>query len=122
LESEHQPQLTNKNKTMSKKKKDHTTEELPAMEGAGIAPLVIPELDRAVSKYEREKNKRCEASPGEIASKRELTKLLTAHAGELHVNEDGHRFYRTDGVDYIIEEKMKRRKADDGDESGSTED
>jgi hypothetical protein len=106
---------------MSKKKKDHSAE-IPGMTGTGVAPLVIDEVDKAVKKYEREKNKRCEASPGELAAKRDLAKLLRAHQGELHVNEDGEYFYRTDGVDYILETKLKRRKADDGDESGSTED
>jgi hypothetical protein len=105
---------------MSRKKKDQTTEELPAMTGAGVSPLVIEEIDKAVRKYEKHKNARRAESPGEVAAKRDLTAALKAHRDELHTNEDGERFYRHDGVDYIIETKLKRRKADDG-EDGSTE-
>lgn len=90
------------------------TEPLPGMTGKGVGELSIPEIDKAINAYERKKEKRCEASPGEISAKRDLKALLVAHAGELPTNEDGQRYYRRDGVDYIIEEVLKRRSADDG--------
>lgn len=87
-------------------------EQLPGMTGKGVAPLTIPAIDKAVAKYERLKEKRCEASPGEIAAKQELTRLLHENADKLHKDEEGRRFYRVDGVDYILEEKLKRVKAE----------
>lgn len=84
------------------------------LEGAGVSPLAIPAIDKAVSKYERAKDKRCQASPGEIAAKQELSALLHQHRDELPRNEAGEHFYRHDGKDYILEEKLKCRKVDDG--------
>ncbi len=106
---------------MSRKKKD-TTEQLPAMKGPGVAPLTIEEIDMAVRKYEKHKNARSAETPGEVSAKRDLTLALKAHRAELPFNDEGSQFYRYEGVDYIIDEKVKRRKADDGDDSGSSED
>lgn len=95
-------------------KKKTGTDDLPGMVGKGVAPLSIPEIDKAINAYERKKEKRCEASPGEVAAKRDLKELLVKHRDELPMNEDGQRFYRRDGVDYIIDDVLKRRSADDG--------
>jgi len=89
------------------------TEPLPFTPAPGVAPLSIPEVDKAVAKYERLKEKRCEASPGEIAAKQELKKILGDNRLKLPQNEDGLRFYRKDGVDYILEETLKRRADDE---------
>ena len=89
------------------------TEDLPLDPTPGVGPLSFPEIDKAVAKYERLKEKRCEASPGEIAAKLELKKILGDHRLKLPQNEDGLRFYRKDGVDYILEETLKRRAADE---------
>lgn len=90
------------------------TEELPLPPQPGVAPLTIPAIDKAVSKYEREKEKRCSISPREVAAKAELKEALHKRREELPVNEDGQHFYRFEGVDYILEEVLKRRAADDG--------
>lgn len=95
-------------------KKDKTAA-LPGMTGKGIAPLSIPAIDKAINSYERKKEKRCQASPGEVSAKRDLTALLAKHRDELPANEDGQRFYRYEGVDYIVDVVLKRRAADDGD-------
>jgi len=93
------------------------TDDLPGVEGEGVTLLKIPDIDKAVDAYERKKEKRCEASPGEISAKRDLRDLLHKHSDKLPVNEDGAKFYRRDGMDYILEETMKRKRADDGDVS-----
>lgn len=82
----------------------------------GVGRLIIAEIDKAINTYERKKEKRCEASPGEVSAKRDLQELLVKHRADLPVNEDGQAFYRMDGVDYIIEEKLKRRNADEGED------
>lgn len=89
------------------------TPDLPGIgEGKGITPVVIPAVAKLVEKYERQKEKRCQASPGEIAAKAALREALHANRAKLSVNDDGEAFYRHDGVDYILEEKLKRRAAD----------
>lgn len=99
---------------MPKKPTKTKTPDLPGVTGPGVAPLVISSISKLVEKYERAKDKRCQASPTEISAKRELAAELHAHLDELPKNEDGQRFYRHEGVDYILEEKLKRRAADDG--------
>lgn len=98
-------------------KKDKT-DPLPGMTGKGVAPLSIGEIDKAINAYERKKEKRCEASPGEISAKRDLTELLIKNRDKLPVDENGRPFYRYDGVDYIIEDVLKRRKTEDDEPVG----
>ena len=81
----------------------------------GVAPLVIDEIDKAVTKYERAKDKRCAESPAEVTYKRELRAILHARRDELHTDpETGERFYRVDGKDYVLSEKLSIRKVDEG--------
>ncbi len=89
------------------------TDSLP-LSGKGVEPLRIPDIEKAAKKYETKKEARCQASPDEIAAKKELAALLHQHRDELPTNGDGNRFYRYNGgdepTDYILEEKLKRRK------------
>lgn len=86
------------------------------LSGAGVEALEIPEIDKAIAKYQRKKEARCQVSPGEIAAKQELRDLLHAHREELPVNGDGIPFYRADDRDYLLEEKLKVRKVETADE------
>lgn len=97
------------------------TAALPGMSGPGVAPLNIPAITKAVTKYERAKEKRCQASPAEISAKQELQAALHEHADKLPKNDDGFRFYRLDDVDYILEETMKRKRTSSGDSAGGEE-
>lgn len=90
--------------------------ELPGIEGEGVAPIEIPEIDKAIAKYQRKKEARCAASPDEIVAKKEVRELLHAHRDELPVNGDGVPFYRCDDRDYLLEEKLKVRKVHDDDD------
>lgn len=96
------------------KKRAKGTAELPLGDAPGVVGIVIQSIDTMAQRYEAKKNLRCEASPGEIAAKRDLREELHKHRGKLPVNEKGERFYRTEGVDYILTEGLKRQKADDG--------
>ncbi len=94
-------------------------QELPGVEGPGVSALEIPEIEKAISKYQRMKNARCEASPGEIAAKTALRGLLHEHRNKLPVNGDGVPFYRSEDRDYLLLETLKVRKVetdDDGDD------
>lgn len=102
----------NRNNNMAK------NEEL-GLSGAGVEPLEIAEVEKAISKYQKLKDARCQASPPEIAAKITLRQLLHKHRDELPVNGDGTPFYRCDGRDYVLEESLKVRKVetpDDDDE------
>lgn len=107
---------------MSKKnkKKEHNAE-LPAMTGPGVAPLRIEAIDKAVKKYEGFREERAQISPDEKDAKIMLHAALLDHREKLPVNHDGKKFYRADGIDYILDESMKRKSASANDESGSTE-
>lgn len=94
-------------------------EELPGVTGKGVERLKIKKIDNAIAKYEAAKEKRCKASPDEIASKQALQKVMHEHIDQLPKNEEGLPYYRSDeDVDFILEESIKRRKApsSDGDE------
>lgn len=84
--------------------------------GQGVEALSIPEIDKAIAKYQRKKEARCAETPGEFAAKQELQKVLHANRDKLPVGEDGVSFYRSDDRDYRLEEKLKVRKVETGDD------
>jgi hypothetical protein len=76
--------------------------ELPGIEGEGVAPISIPELDKLCDKYIREKEKRCKMTPREVAAKGDLMDAMHAHADKLHKNEDGEITYRFDDQTFVL--------------------
>lgn len=88
------------------------------LSGAGVEPLEIPDIEKAIANYQKKKEARCQVSPAEIAAKQELAEVLHAHRDELPVNGDGVPFYRCEDRDYLLLEKLKVRKvaAPDDDE------
>lgn len=86
-------------------------EELP-MSGPGVSPLEIPAIEKAINKYQKKKEARCQASPGEIAAKQELREQLHAHRDELPKNAQGTPFYRYEDRDYLLEESLKIQKVE----------
>jgi hypothetical protein len=92
------------------------TGELPAMTGKGVEKLIIPAIDKAVVKYEQKKDARCKVSPAEVAAKDELLVALHKNRDKLPKNEEGNFFYRYEGVDYVLEESLKRKKVSSGDD------
>ncbi len=102
----------------SKKPTPDKTAQLPGITGNGVAPLVIAEVSKAVTKYERAKEKRCQASPGEIAAKRELQAALHKHVEKLPKNGDGLPFYQLDEVQYVLEERLVLKRAGGDDSAG----
>lgn len=101
---------------MRKKPKKEDQPEMP-LAGEGVEPLSIPEIDKAIAKYEKKKDARCAESPGEMAAKKELKELLHLYRESLPKNGGGEPFYRSDDKDYTLTEKLKAKKwADDGDD------
>ena len=85
------------------------------LSGSGVEPLNIPEVEKAIAKYQKKKEARCAVSPDEISAKNELRAALHKHREELPVNGEGTPFYRCDDRDYFLEEKLKVVKVDSGD-------
>lgn len=89
------------------------------MTGKGVEALSIPEIEKAAGKYERKKEARCQVSPGEVAAKRDLLAALQKNRDKLPKNAEGLHFYRYEGRDYILEESLKQRKVEEGDDAGN---
>lgn len=92
--------------------------ELSGIEGKGVSHVKIPAIVKKINRYEGVKDARVAATVKEVEAKTDLFAELHAHADELPRNANGFRFYRHDDgdgpVDWILEEKLKRRGADDG--------
>ena len=84
--------------------------------GPGVETVEIPEIEKAISKYQKFKEARCTASPTEIAAKTALRQLLHDNRKSLPINGDGVPFYRSDGRDYVLLETLKVRKVETEDE------
>lgn len=97
------------------------TPDLPGVKGEGVSPLSIPDLNKAINKYQKKKDARCEASPDELAAKKEVRQLLHQYRDQLPVTGDDVPFYRYDGKDYLLEEKLKVRTVDEGGDESETE-
>ena len=92
------------------------TSPIPFSEQAGVTELKIPSITKAIEKYEEAKEKRCKASPAEVAAKTDLLEILHKNRDKLPQNEDGEHYYRHYGVDYVLEESLKRKKVSSGDD------
>ena len=66
---------------MSDKKKSKKKQpELEGMTGPGVAPVVIPEIDKAAEKYVNIRDKRMLLTEDEIEAKGLLTELMKKHS------------------------------------------
>lgn len=95
--------------------------ELP-LTGQGVEPLEIPELEKAIAKYQRKKEARCAVSPDELVAKRELKAALHQFRDRLPVNGDGVPFYRCDDRDYLLDEKLVVHKVSEDDDLENEDD
>ena len=86
------------------------------LEGDGVEPMEISEIDKAIAKYQRKKEARCQVSPGEIEAKRELQDALHKYRDELPRKPDGTPFYRSEDRDYLLEEKLAIKKVESPDD------
>lgn len=86
------------------------------VKGDGVERLEIPEIEKAIAKYQRKKEARCQVSPGELEAKRELQAALHIHRDNLPVNAEGIPFYRCDDRDYLLSEKLLVKKVETDEE------
>jgi len=86
------------------------------VEGAGVSPVRIAEVDSLAELYIKERDKRCKQTPREIAAKGKLIDALHKHADKIGSN-NGTITYRYDDVVISLapgKEKLKVREADEG--------
>lgn len=70
--------------------------EMP-IDGPGVAPVTVPEIDKLADEYIRERDKRMKQTPREVAAKGKLIEALHKHGDQLR-NPDGDIVYRMDDL------------------------
>jgi hypothetical protein len=83
--------------------------DLPGIEGKGVAPLRIADVDKLAEAYVRERDKRLKMTPREVAAKQNLIAALHAHDKEIRQS-DGKLVYRYDEMVITLtpgKEKLK---------------
>jgi hypothetical protein len=101
------------------KKPQKTQEEIPGMNGPGVAAVNIPEVDELAAVYARARDKRMEQTPKEVESKKKLIAALHKYEDQIGRDKQGVLRYRYEGLIVELsfaEEKLKVRKADEDDE------
>lgn len=78
--------------------------ELPGIKGPGVAPVVIPEINKMAEAYIRERDKRMELTPKEVAAKDALIAAIhkAADDGKLKRDRDGTVIYNYDDNQVIL--------------------
>lgn len=90
---------------MARKRKQ---EEFP-IEGKGVSPLHLAEVDALAEDYVTERDKRLVQTPKEVAAKRKLIEALHAHADALR-QPTGELIYRYDDMQITLtpgQEKLR---------------
>jgi hypothetical protein len=114
------PHANQHRKTKAPMPKPKNTD-LPGIEGAGVAPVRIPEIDQLAEKYVRERDKRCAMTPKEIAAKQALMDAIHTHADQIGRDAGGViRYHYDDSVVTLApgKEKLKVTAASEDGEGG----
>lgn len=94
-------------------------QELPGVVGKGVEIVKIPELDKAIRKWEKHKDARCAETPNEVAAKKDVIAEFHKHEEKLPKDSEGNLIYRMDDDMYIIKrgkETLKKESAESIDE------
>jgi hypothetical protein len=89
------------------------------IEGKGVAPVAIPEIDKLADAYIKERDKRLKQTPREVAAKGRLIDALHKHTDKLR-NPDGDIVYRMDELLITLtpgKEKLQVRDVSEQDEA-----
>jgi hypothetical protein len=89
------------------------------IEGKGVSPANIPEIDKLADDYIKERDKRMKQTPREVAAKGKLIDALHEHADQLK-NPDGDILYRMDSLLITLtagKEKLQVRDVSEQDEA-----
>jgi hypothetical protein len=91
------------------------------MKGPGVEIPRIKELDDLAAEYQKEKQKRCQQTPKEIAAKGKLIDAIHKHADKLGRTEDGAVVYKNDELKVTLKpgkEKLNVKPVDDDNNEG----
>ncbi len=103
------------------KKKGSKVIELPGIEGPGVAPISIPRIDKLAAAYVRERDKRCEMTPKEIAAKQKLISALHDNVDKIGRDKDGVLTYRFDDMVIVLKPGKESLKVKAIDTEGEPE-
>lgn len=86
--------------------------ELPGVTGKGVAPVSIPTINKLCDAYVKERDKRCEQTPHEVAAKKKLIDAIHAavDVGQIQPDSNGEVVYRYEDTIITLkrgEEKLK---------------
>lgn len=103
-------------KTAAKSAKPKT-EDLPGVDGPGVAPVRIPAVEAAAAAYFKVKERRCELTTKEVSAKRDLIDVLHANEEKIGRDSTGVLTYRYDDEDLVVrlspgDEHLTVRSAD----------
>jgi len=95
--------------TSSKKSKGEKTpeqkptpQELPGIIGKGVEIVKIPELDKALRKWEKHKEARCAETPHEVSAKQDAIAEFHKHEDKIPKDSEGNLIYRMGDLVYKI--------------------
>jgi hypothetical protein len=75
------------------------TQELPGVEGPGVSPVSIPEIEKLADAYVDARDKRVKLTTKEVEAKTNLLAALHAHEKEIGKTADGEIRYVYNGGD-----------------------
>jgi hypothetical protein len=98
-------------------------EELPAMEGPGIAPVKIRAIDKLADEYIEARDQRMQMTPLEVAAKTKLIDALRANVDKIGTDPEGTIIYRYDTIVITLEPgKAKLKVKDESDIADTVDD
>src|SRR5437763_12552165 len=92
--------------------------DLPGVEGEGVSPVRIAEVDEACDEYVKLRDKRCTLTPKEIAAKAKLIDAIHSNAKKLPRNAEGSIVYQNSDFKISLapgQEKLKVKEVNSDD-------
>ncbi len=95
--------------------------DLPGVEGPGVAPVRITEIDDLAEAYVKERDKRCAMTPREITAKEKLIEAIHKHADKIGRDSNGEIVYRFDDTVVTLKPGKEQLKVKELKEPSTTE-
>src|SRR5258705_9472646 len=100
-------------------KTEPSAADLPGVEGPGVAQVSIPDINKLCEAYVKERDKRTQQTPLEIAAKKKLIDAIHAHESEIGKDSNGEIVYRYGDTVITLKpgkETLKVKEVSAGDE------
>lgn len=102
-------------------RKKPAQDDLPAIEGPGVAPPRIRAIDKLADEYIEIRDQRVQMTPQEVAAKQNLIGALHKHAAKLGTQPDGSIVYRYGTIQITLLPGKEKLKVQDVDETTDVE-